>query len=42
MAAKIHQMITALEDQRIRGGLAMGYFKDEVLGTEKEVVNTVE
>ena len=35
-------MITALEDQRIRGGLAMGYFKDEVLGTEKEVVNTLE
>lgn len=42
MAAKIHQMITALVDQRIRGGLATGYFKDEVLGTEKEVVNTVE
>lgn len=39
---KIYQITTALEDQRIRGRMAKGDFKNEQLGIQKEAVNTVE
>lgn len=42
MTAKIYQIITDLEGQRIKVGVVGGDFKDEELGTEQEAVNIVE
>lgn len=42
MTAKIYQIATGLEGQRIKVGVVKRDFKDELLGIEKEAVNTVE
>ena len=42
MAAKIYQIITVLEGQRMKAGVDKGDFKGELFGLEKEAVNIVE
>lgn len=41
MTAKIYQIITVLESQRITAWVVKGDFKDELLGIEKEAANIV-
>lgn len=41
MTAKIYQIITVLEGQRITAGMVKVDFKDELLGIEKEAANIV-